>query len=118
MENWNLQLLKRILKYLIIICLPILAFNILVIILKPFNLSNETFYILSTFAAIILAINAALCAIKASTIDTAKKENRFKYTMIWYFSISIILTLINIYVVSAVFLDNPCLLYTSDAADD
>ncbi|MCT6854094.1 MAG: hypothetical protein M3Z94_05370 [Lactobacillus panisapium] len=107
MENWNLQLLKRILKYLMIICLPILVFNILGIILKPFNLSNETIHILSTFAATILAINATLCAIKASTIDTAKKENRFKYTMIWYFSISIILTLINIYVVTSAFLDNP-----------
>lgn len=107
MENWNLQLLKRTLKYLMIMCLPILVCIILGIILKLFNLSNEIIYILSTFAAIILATNAVLCAIKVSTIDTTKKENRFKYTMIWYFSISIILALICINVFSSMFLDNP-----------
>lgn len=107
MEKWNLQFLKRILKYLMIMCLPILVCIILGIILKPFNFSNKTIETLNTFAAIILATNTALCAINVATIVSAKKENRFKYTMIWYFSISIILALINIYVISSMFLDNP-----------
>lgn len=107
MKKCNLQSLKELLKYLMIIFLPILVYIILGIILKPFKISNETIDILNTFAAIILATNTALCAINASTIDTTKKENRFKYTMIWYFSISIILALINIKVISSMFLDNP-----------
>lgn len=107
MEKWNLQFLKRILKYLMIMCLPILVCIILGIILKPFNFSNKTIETLNTFAAIILATNTALCAINVATIVSAKKENRFKYTMIWYFSLGVILIFINIKVISSMFLDNP-----------
>ena len=107
MEKWNLQLLKRIFKYLMIMCLPFLAFNILGNILKLFNLSNEIIYIFSTFAAIILATNAVLCFINVVTIVLTKKENRFKYTMICYFGLGVILIFINIKVTSSIFLDHP-----------
>lgn len=52
MKKCNLQSLKKISKYLMIIFLPILVYIILGIILKLFNFSSEIFDLLITLTVI------------------------------------------------------------------
>lgn len=106
MKKCNLQSLKELLKYSMII-LPIFVYIILGIILKLFNFSSEIFDLLITFTVIIFSINTTLCLINITISEVTKKENRFRNTMIGYFILSTILVLINIKVISSMFLDNP-----------
>ena len=100
MEKCTLQCLKKCFSSIIAL-LSVCLF----LFLSCLNPSDEVIKNLLDFVRIIIFINLMLWIQKLVFIGI--KKNRFKYTMIWDFGISIILVSINIYVISSMFLDKP-----------